>query len=131
MPLVGLRAFVAGVAVGWAGRAVAGSTRETLVRLVVAGHAARTDLQRAVAERWEWIEDLMAEGRIRYEESVARGEGGAPPDHRDPRWPGVGHPPVTPASPVHDGGSAGSADSAGSAPKPPAEPAGRGTGRAA
>jgi hypothetical protein len=70
MPLLGLRAFVAGVAVGWAGRSVAGSTREALVRVVVLGHEVRRDLRRAVVERWEWIEDLMAEGRIRYEESV-------------------------------------------------------------
>jgi hypothetical protein len=61
---------MAGVAVGWAGRSVAGSTREVLVRAVVLGHEVRNDLRRAVVERWEWIEDLMAEGRIRYEESV-------------------------------------------------------------
>src|SRR5262245_61866567 len=78
MPLLGLRAFMAGVAVGWAGRAVAGSTRETLVRAVVAGYRARDDLRRAAVERWEWIEDLMAEGRIRYEESVGPHPPGAP-----------------------------------------------------
>jgi hypothetical protein len=70
MPLPDLGAFLTGVAVGWAGRSVAGSTREALVRAIVAGHEARADLRRAVAERVEWIEDLMAEGRIRYEESL-------------------------------------------------------------
>jgi hypothetical protein len=67
-----LGAFAAGVAVGWAGRSLAGSTREALVRIVVAGHHVKNDLRRAIAERVEWIEDLMAEGRIRYEESVTR-----------------------------------------------------------
>jgi hypothetical protein len=60
--------------VGWAGRSVAGSTREMLVRAVVLGHEVRNDLRRAVVERWEWIEDLMAEGRIRYEESASKAE---------------------------------------------------------
>jgi len=70
MALEGLGAFAAGVAVGWAGRSLAGSTREALVRAIVAGHQVKNDLRRAVAERVEWIEDLVAEGRIRYEESV-------------------------------------------------------------
>jgi hypothetical protein len=73
---------MAGVAVGWAGRSVAGSTREGLVRLVVLGHEVRHDLRRAAVERWEWIEDLMAEGRIRYEESVA--QRAAPGDGAEP-----------------------------------------------
>jgi hypothetical protein len=85
MALVGLRAFAAGVAVGWAGRSVAGSTREALVRAVVAGHQVRNDLRRAVVERLEWIEDLMAEGRIRYEESVGERE---PQPANDDGWPG-------------------------------------------
>jgi hypothetical protein len=73
---------MAGVAVGWAGRSVAGSTREGLVRLIVLGHEVRHDLRRTAVERWEWIEDLMAEGRIRYDEKVGRGanpgDGGSP-----------------------------------------------------
>jgi hypothetical protein len=72
MALNGLGAFAAGVVVGWAGRSLAGSTREALVRIVVAGHMVKNDFHRAVVERVEWIEDLMAEGRIRYEESVAK-----------------------------------------------------------
>lgn len=67
MPFESLGAFAAGVAVGWAGRSVAGSTREALVRVIVTGHKLRSDLRRALGERAEWIEDLMAEGRLRYE----------------------------------------------------------------
>ncbi len=78
MPLLGLRAFAAGVAVGWVGRSAAGSTREALVRAVVAGHRLGDDLRRAAVEQFEWIEDLMAEGRIRYEEGERAG-----PDPRE------------------------------------------------
>jgi hypothetical protein len=67
MPFESVGAFAAGVAVGWAGRSVAGSTREALVRIIVAGHKLRADIHRALGERAEWIEDLMAEGRLRYE----------------------------------------------------------------
>jgi hypothetical protein len=68
---------------------MAGSTREALVRIVVAGHLVKNDLRRAIAERLEWIEDLMAEGRIRYEESVARASAAraANENAADPTWP--------------------------------------------
>jgi hypothetical protein len=67
MPLDNLGAFAAGVAVGWAGRSVSGSTREAVVRVIVAAHKLRADMRRALGERAEWIEDLIAEGRLRYE----------------------------------------------------------------
>ena len=67
MPLGELSAFTAGVAVGWAGRSLSGSTREALVRVIVTGHKLRDELRRALGERAEWIEDLIAEGRGRYE----------------------------------------------------------------
>jgi hypothetical protein len=90
MALEGLGAFAAGVAVGWAGRSMAGSTREALVRIVVAGHLVKNDLRRAIAERVEWIEDLMAEGRIRYEESVARASAArAANENADGAWSGA------------------------------------------
>ncbi len=69
MPLLGLRTFAAGVAVGWVARSAAGSTREGLVRLIVEGHRLSRDLRQVLGEQAEWIEDLMAEGRIRYEET--------------------------------------------------------------
>jgi len=80
MPLLGVRAFAAGVAVGWIGRSAAGSTREALVKVIVEGHRAAHDLRRTVGEHAEWIEDLMAEGRIRYQES----EQSAPADDEAP-----------------------------------------------
>ena len=83
MPLQGLGAFAAGIAVGWAGRSAAGSTREALVRAIVEGHRIGADLRRAVGEHAEWIEDLMAEGRIRYEESDHDGRAEGPPNPPD------------------------------------------------
>jgi hypothetical protein len=62
-------AFAAGVVVGWVGRSALGSTREALVQALVVTHGARERVQRALAEQREWVEDLVAEGRARYEES--------------------------------------------------------------
>src|SRR5262249_16504462 len=67
MPLQSWGALAAGVAFGWAGRSVSGSTREALIRAIVAAHKLRADMRRALGERAEWIEDLIAEGRLRYE----------------------------------------------------------------
>jgi hypothetical protein len=48
-------AFAAGVVVGWA------------VQGIVLSHGAREKVKRLVAEQSEWIEDMFAEGRARYE----------------------------------------------------------------
>jgi hypothetical protein len=68
MALSTIAAFVAGFATGWVGRSVTGSTREALVQTLVAAHKARDGVRRIVAEQVEWAEDLMAEGRARYEQ---------------------------------------------------------------
>lgn len=60
-------AFAAGVAAGWAGRSVMGSGRELVVRGVVTAHRVRGRLARVAAEQVEWVEDMLAEGRARYE----------------------------------------------------------------
>lgn len=60
-------AFGAGVVVGWAGRAALGSTREALVQGLVLTHGAREKVKRLVAEQAEWVEDMFAEGRARYD----------------------------------------------------------------
>jgi hypothetical protein len=48
-------------------RSVLGSSREALVRAIVTVHRARDGVRRAVAERVEWLDDLLAESRARYE----------------------------------------------------------------
>lgn len=68
-------AFIAGVAVGWTGRTVLGSGRELVVRGVVVIHHARDRVTRTFAEQAEWVDDMFAEGRARYEATRS-----APPD---------------------------------------------------
>ena len=67
MPVGTIGAFVAGVATGWVGRSMAGSTREALVETLVLAHRSRENLKRVVAEQVEWVEDMFAEGRARFE----------------------------------------------------------------
>jgi hypothetical protein len=68
MALSTMAAFVAGFATGWVGRSVAGSTREALVHSLVAAHKVRDGARRIIAEQVEWAEDLLAEGRARYDQ---------------------------------------------------------------
>jgi hypothetical protein len=68
MALSTVAAFAAGFATGWVGRSVAGSTREALVQALVAAHKVRDGARRIVAEQVEWAEDLLAEGRARYDQ---------------------------------------------------------------
>jgi hypothetical protein len=68
MALSTVAAFAAGFATGWVGRSVAGSTREAIVQTLVVAHRARDGMRRIVAEQVEWAEDLLAEGRARYDQ---------------------------------------------------------------
>ena len=61
-------AFAAGVMVGWTGRSMFSSSREALVKAVVAGHEVAGRVRRFAAERAEWLEDVFAEGKARYDE---------------------------------------------------------------
>jgi hypothetical protein len=67
MAFATLGAFAAGVVTGWVARSAAGSTREALVKAIVAAHRLRERARRLVAEQVEWAEDTFAEGRARYE----------------------------------------------------------------
>ena len=67
MALSTVAAFVAGFATGWVGRSVTGSSREALVQALVTAHKVRDGARRIVAEQVEWAEDLLAEGRARYD----------------------------------------------------------------
>jgi hypothetical protein len=79
-------AFAAGVVVGWTGRSVFGSTRELMVQALVVAHHLQSQAKRILAERFEWAEDMFAEGRARYETDARHGEGGqaGPSPHSDP-----------------------------------------------
>lgn len=80
-------AFCAGVVVGWVGRSTLGSSREAMVQALVMTHGVREKLKRAVAENVEWVEDMVAEGRARYESKreAAPLEHDAPPHIVDVR----------------------------------------------
>ena len=62
-------AFFAGVASGWVARSALGSSREAVVTVVVAAHRGRERVKRVVAQNAEWLDDLFAEGRARYDAS--------------------------------------------------------------
>lgn len=72
MALETIGAFVVGVAVGWAGRGLSDAPRRELVRSVASGFRVRDAVRRWVAERVEWVEDLIAEGRAGYLASQER-----------------------------------------------------------
>jgi hypothetical protein len=83
-------AFLTGLATGWVMRSALGSSRDVLVRGIVATHHGRAQVRRLIAERIEWLDDLFAEGRARYEEAAETAplDDKAPPhvgrtDHRE------------------------------------------------
>jgi hypothetical protein len=67
MALKTTAAFIAGLSAGWVLRSGLGSSREVMVRGIVAAHGARDVIRRVTAERVEWLSDLFAEGRARYD----------------------------------------------------------------
>jgi hypothetical protein len=64
--------FLAGVATGWVLRSTFGSFRGLAVSAVAGGHDMAARARRFVAVEREFFEDLMAEGRARFEEGRAR-----------------------------------------------------------
>lgn len=72
MAMLTMGAFVAGVAVGWAGRGLSDAPRRELVRSVASGFRVHGAVRRWLAEGVEWLEDLIAEGRAGYLASQER-----------------------------------------------------------
>ena len=64
-------AYVAGVATGWAMRSAFGSLRGLTVSAVQAGFEIADRTRRFVAVEKEFVEDLFAEARARYEAKKA------------------------------------------------------------
>jgi hypothetical protein len=65
-------AFLAGVATGWVGRGLYDAPRHELVTSVEKGMHAFARVRRWVSERVEWAEDVVAEGKARFEASRER-----------------------------------------------------------
>ena len=59
--------FVAGVATGWLLRSGVGSLRGLAVQVVAGGLSVAEGGRRLVAQEREYFEDLVAEGRARFE----------------------------------------------------------------
>jgi hypothetical protein len=64
--------FMAGVATGWVLRSSFDSFRSLAVKAVATGYDTAERVRRHVAMEREFIEDLVAEGRARFEAGRAR-----------------------------------------------------------
>ena len=70
--MMGLGLFVAGFASGWAVRSTVDSSRDLAVGLISVAYGAYDRTKRLVAIEREHLEDLVAEGKARYEAKRAR-----------------------------------------------------------
>jgi hypothetical protein len=67
-----LGAFVGGLAAGWVARGLVDAPRTELVNGVAKTYGIGDAVRRWVAERREWVEDLIAEGHAQYEATRRR-----------------------------------------------------------
>lgn len=67
-----LASFVVGFAAGWGGRAVLDSRRDALVSLTAAAYGAAEAARRHLGFEREYLEDLIAEGKARWEANRRR-----------------------------------------------------------
>lgn len=67
-----LASFVVGFAAGWGGRAVFDSRRDALVSLTAAAYRVAEAARRTVGFEREYLEDLIAEGKARWESDRRR-----------------------------------------------------------
>jgi hypothetical protein len=70
--MFGLGLFVAGFASGWAVRSTVDSSRDLAVGVIAMAYGAYDRTKRLVAVEREHLEDLVAEGKARYEAKRAR-----------------------------------------------------------
>jgi hypothetical protein len=80
--MFGLGLFVAGFASGWVVRSAVESSHDVAVGLISVAYGAYDRTKRLVAIEREHLEDLVAEGKARYETKRARAPRGAPPGPR-------------------------------------------------
>jgi len=64
--------FVLGFAAGWAVRSTVDSSRSLVVGVVATAYGTAERVKRAIAMEREHLEDLVAEGRARFESEKAR-----------------------------------------------------------
>jgi hypothetical protein len=76
--MFGLGIFVAGFASGWVVRSAVDSSHDLAVGLISVAYGAYDRTKRIVAIEREHLEDLVAEGKARYEAKRARAPRTAP-----------------------------------------------------
>jgi hypothetical protein len=69
---LGAGALTMGFAAGWFVRSFASTTRGAVVGTIAVAHRAHHDLSRIIGQTREWVEDVVAEGKARYEMGRAR-----------------------------------------------------------
>jgi hypothetical protein len=75
--MFGLGLFVAGFASGWVVRSAVESSHDVAVGLISVAYGAYDRTKRLVATEREHLEDLVAEGKARYEAKRARAPRGS------------------------------------------------------
>ena len=83
--MFGLSLFVAGFASGWVVRSAVDSSHDLAVGLISVAYGAYDRTKRLVAIEREHLEDLVAEGKARYESKRARASRAAPGHGAGPR----------------------------------------------
>jgi hypothetical protein len=80
--MFGLGFFVAGFASGWVARSAVESSHDLAVGVVAAAYGAYDRTRRLVAIEREHLEDILAEGKARYESKRARSHAAKAADAR-------------------------------------------------
>lgn len=86
-----LGSFVAGFASGWVVRSTIDSSRGAAVGVISAAYGAVDRAKRLVAMEREHLEDLVAEGRAKFQEKRARAAARKGPRSTTPRADAAGH----------------------------------------
>jgi hypothetical protein len=87
--MFGLGLFVAGFASGWVVRSAVDSSHDLAVGVIAVAYGAYDRTKRLVAVEREHLEDLVAEGKARYEAKRARASRPAHPGPRSADVPRV------------------------------------------
>jgi hypothetical protein len=83
--MFGMGLFLAGFASGWVVRSAVDSSHDLAVGVVAAAYGAYDRTKRLVAVEREHLEDLVAEGKARYEAKRARAARTAASNNAGPR----------------------------------------------
>jgi hypothetical protein len=86
--MFGLGVFLAGFASGWVARSAVDSSHDLAVGVISMAYGAYDRTKRLVAIEREHLEDLIAEGRAKFESDRARSRARARDEEKAPRESG-------------------------------------------